>query len=51
MVFMSMKDYISDKKAGKKAFEPINPETNDEITAYRRLFNEWLSILIAMLIR
>ena len=40
MVFMSMKDYISDKKAGKKAFEPINPETNDEIQLIADFFNE-----------
>ncbi|MDY2783398.1 MAG: PP2C family protein-serine/threonine phosphatase, partial [Candidatus Pseudoruminococcus sp.] len=40
MVFMSMKDYISDKKTGEKTFEPINPGTNDEIQLIADFFNE-----------
>lgn len=40
MVFTSMKDYITDKKVGKKTFQPIDPGTNDEIQLIASFFNE-----------
>lgn len=40
MVFNGMKDYITDKKVGKKAFQPIDLGTNDEIQLIASFFNE-----------
>ena len=40
MVFNGMKDYITDKKVGKKTFQPIDLGTNDEIQLIASFFNE-----------
>ena len=40
MVFTGMKDYITDKKVGKKTFQPIDLGTNDEIQLIASFFNE-----------
>lgn len=40
MVFNGMKDYITDKKVGRKAFQPIDLGTNDEIQLIASFFNE-----------
>lgn len=40
MVFNGMKDYITDKKVGKKSFQPIDLGTNDEIQLIASFFNE-----------
>ena len=40
MVFNGMRDYITDKKVGKKTFQPIDLGTNDEIQLIASFFNE-----------
>ncbi len=40
MVFNGMKNYITDKKVGKKTFQPIDLGTNDEIQLIASFFNE-----------